>query len=87
MTVQIEQLISELETIQTTYHNAVENVDSARSSLDIAQDYFRQGKIKETDLLSIFSEYLSTKDESNELLYSFLSKKVELDALIKGIER
>jgi len=83
--VRIEQLISELETVQTTYQNALDNVTGAESSLVTAKEYFRQGKIKETDLLSVFSEYLVAKDASNDLLYSFLSKKGELDSLITGM--
>ncbi len=86
LTVRIEQLITEIENVKTTYKYAIDNVASAEKSLDTAKEYFQQGKIKETDLLSVFSDYLNTKDQSYEMLYSFLSKKAELDALIKGME-
>jgi len=84
--VRVEQLITELENIQTTYKNACDNLNNAKNGLDTAKDYYQQGKIKETDLLSVFSDYLNVKDQSYESLYNFLSKKAELDSIIKGLE-
>ena len=86
LNVQIHQLISELEKDQAGYQNALENAKGAEHALAIAQEYFRQGKIKETDLLSVFSDYLTARDRSIELLETFLSQKAELDALLAGAE-
>jgi len=83
---QIDQLIAEIENIQTTYKNASDNLENAKKAIETAKDYYQQGKIKETDLLSIFSEYMNAKDQSYEILYNFFFKKAELDSLIKGME-
>lgn len=85
--VQIDQLITEIENIQTTYQNASDNMKSAEQALDTAKEYYQQGKIKETDLLSVFSEYMNAKDQSYDTLYDFLSKKAELDSIIRGAEK
>jgi len=84
--VQIDQLITEIENIQTTYKNASDNMRSAEEALDTAKDYYQGGKIKETDLLSIFLEYMNAKDQNYEILYSFLSKKAELDSIVRGAQ-
>jgi outer membrane protein TolC len=82
--VQIEQMIIQLENIQATYKNSSENLKNAEKSLDTARDYFQEGKIKETDLLSIFAEFISAKDQNYDILYDFFFKKAELDSLMKG---
>jgi outer membrane protein TolC len=84
--VRIDQLITEIEKIQTTYKNATDNMKNAEKALDTAKDYYQQGKIKETDMLSIFSEYMNAKDQSYEILYSFFAEKAELDSLIRGMD-
>jgi outer membrane protein TolC len=84
--VQIYQLITRIENIQTTYKNAGENLKNAEKALDTARDYYQQGKIKETDLLSVFGEYISAKDQNYDILYDFFFKKAELDSLVKGAE-
>jgi outer membrane protein TolC len=84
--IQIDQLITQIENIQTTYKNASENLQNAEKALDTAKDYYQQGKIKETDLLNIFSEYMNAKDQSYDSLYDFFFKKAELDSLTRGME-
>ena len=49
-----------------------------------AKEYYRQGKIKETDLLSVFSEYLEARQQSWEALDTYLDKKAGLDYLLAG---
>jgi outer membrane protein TolC len=84
--VRIDQLITQIENIQTTYKNASENLKNAEKALDTARDYFQEGKIKETDLLSIFGEYINAKDQNYDILYDFFTKKAELDSMLKGAE-
>ncbi len=84
--VRIDQLIIEIENLQTTYKNALDNLKSAQKSIDTAKIYYQQGKIKETDLLSVFSESMSVKDQVYETLYNFFSKKAELDSMVRGME-
>ncbi len=81
----IDQLTEDLENLQVIYTNAQENSDNAQKNIDIAQKYYQQGKIKETDLLSTFSDYLNAKEQSYETLYNFVAQKAELDSLVKGI--
>ncbi len=84
--VQINQLITNIESIQTIYKNAVENLKSSEENTKTAKIYYQQGKIKETDLLNVFSEYLAAKEQVYEALYDYLSKKAELDFILKGAE-
>jgi outer membrane protein TolC len=84
--VQIGQLITALKNIQTAYKNTIYNLNNAEKGLQTARDYYRQGKIKETDILSIFADYLNVKNQSYETMYSFLAKKAELDAFISEME-
>ena len=84
--VRIDQIITQIENIQTTYRNAGENLTNAAKALDVAREYYQQGKIKETDLLNIFAEYMNAKDQDYDILYDFFFKKAELDSLIRGIE-
>lgn len=60
------------------------NLKDADESLETARDYYRQGKLKETDLLSIFSEYLAVKEQARDSLGLYLDKKADLDYLLKG---
>lgn len=83
---QIDQLTTDIENIESTYKNADTNMRSAKKALEAARGYYEKGTIKETDLLSIFSEYMNAKDQRYEILYSFFAKKAELDALIRGME-
>ena len=82
----IDQLITEIKNLQIIYQNALDNISNAEKALDTAKEYYQQGKIKETDILSIFSEYLGAQDQSYDTLSDFLSKKAELDTLSKGLE-
>lgn len=84
--VYIQQLITEIESIQVTYVDTNENVQSAKQVIYTAQEYYQEGKIKETDLLSIFSEYINAKDQYYVILYNFFSKKALLDSVVAGID-
>ena len=84
--VQIDQLITNIESMQSIYKNAVENLTSATQNIETAKTYFQQGKIKETDLLNVFSEYLTAKEQTYESLSDFLNKKAELDFVLEGVD-
>ncbi len=84
--VQIDQLITDIENLQTTYKNAVANLGGATQIIVTAKTYYEQGKIKESDLLSVSSEYLAAKEQFYEALSNYLNKKAELDFLLEGIK-
>lgn len=84
--VQIDQLILDMENARIIYRNASDNLKSAAENRETAKIYYQQGKIKESDILNISSEYLSIRDVFYDALSNFLFKKTELDFLIKGIK-
>ena len=78
------QLAQEIQTSANACRHAAENLNDAAASLETANTYYRQGKIKETDLLSIFSEYFDAKQKSRDALGQYLAQTTELDYLLKG---
>ncbi len=79
--VRILQLMTDIKNLQAVYESSSDNLNNAQKSLDIAKTYYKQGKIKETDLLSVFSDDLNVKDQTYEALYHFLAKSAELKAI------
>ncbi len=82
---QIEQLTADVGNLQAIYKNASDNLNTASQSIETAKIYYRQGKIKEADLLNTFSDYLAAKNQAYDVLSDYLSKKVELDFLLRGM--
>jgi outer membrane protein TolC len=78
----IAGLNAEMKNAASSCAAAEANLNGADESLETARDYYRQGKIKETDLLSIFSEYLAVKEQARDALGLFLEKKADLDYLL-----
>ena len=83
---QIDQLITDIENAQTTYKNAAANLEGIKEIIQSANSYYEQGKIKETDLINVSSEYLVAKEQYYEALTGYLSKKAELDFMLEGIK-
>ena len=54
------------------------NLADADKSLETARDYYRQGKIKETDLLTTASDYLGVKEQARDALAQYLDKLADL---------
>jgi len=82
--VHITQLMADIKNLQAVYESSLDNLNNAQKSMDIAKTYYKQGKIKETDLLSVFSDDLNVKDQTYEALYNFLAKSAELKAITRG---
>lgn len=87
LTLSLERLAAELNSEAAAYEALRENFLSAAGNLETAKTYYRQGKLKETDLLSIFSEYLDAKQQSRDALGRYLDKKTELAYLRAGEEK
>lgn len=75
-----------IETLRTGIANAAATCAAAEAGLSdadkamkTADEYYRQGKIKETDLLSVFSDYLTAKEQARDALRDYLDKKSDLD--------
>jgi outer membrane protein TolC len=83
----IEQLIEEIDNAQAAYLHTQDNLEDEKKILYTARTYYRQGKLKETDLLDIFSEYLSAEEQAFEAQYNYLYKKAELDYIFEGFEK
>ncbi|MDE2028158.1 MAG: TolC family protein [Candidatus Omnitrophica bacterium] len=79
----IEQMSHDIKSLRDVYRSTLDNFNNAKSSIETAQNYYRQGKIKEIDLLGSLSDYLTAADQSYEALYNFLSQKAELEAVLK----
>ncbi len=80
----LERLSAEIKSEAAAYAALRGNFLSAGGNLETAKTYYRQGKIKETDLLSVFSEYLDAKQQSRDALGRYLDKKTELAYLLSG---
>jgi len=83
----LDQLITEIENVQVTYRNAQENLSQAEKIIATAKTRYRQGKLKETDLLNIFAEYLNSKDQMFAALDVYLAKKAELEYYLEGMPK
>lgn len=66
------------------YALSVDLLGDAQKAMGIAKTYYRQGKIKETDLLSIFSDYLTAQQQRDVALQTLLDKRADWDALWEG---
>ena len=80
----LDRLASEIDAAAASYAGLEKNYEAAAGNLETAKLYYTKGKIKETDLLSIFSEYLDAKQQSRDALGSYLDKKAELVYLRAG---
>lgn len=87
LSLSLERLAAEIKSEAAAYAALRGNFLSAAGNLETAKTYYRQGKIKETDLLSIFSEYLDAKQQSRDALGRYLEKKTELAYLRAGEEK
>jgi outer membrane protein TolC len=83
----LDQLTAEIAGAADSYAGLKKNYEAAAGNLETAKLYYTKGKIKETDLLSIFSEYLDAKQQSRDALGRYLDKKVELSYLLAGAEK
>ncbi len=82
----LRRLRLSMETLRTGIDNAAATCAAAEAGLSdadkamkTADEYYRQGKIKETDLLSVFSDYLAAKEQARDALGDYLDKKADLD--------
>ncbi len=80
----LETLAAEIQSASASYEGLRKNYEAAAGNVETAKLYYAEGKIKETDLLSIFSEYLDAKQQSRDALGSYLDKKAELAYLRAG---
>jgi len=80
----LDRLTVEIAGEADAYAGLKKNYEAAAGNLETAKDYYTKGKIKETDLLSIFSEYLDAKQQSREALGRYFDKKADLDYLRAG---
>jgi outer membrane protein TolC len=80
----LDRLTDEMAGAAASYTGLKKNYEAAAGNLETAKLYYTKGKIKETDLLSIFSEYLDAKQQSRDALGRYLDKKAELAYLRSG---
>ena len=83
----IKQLRGEVKNAAAACAAASSGLVDADKIIETAKAYYRQGKIKETDLLSVFSEYLDAKQRARDALDNYLDKKAGLDYLLAGSAR
>jgi len=80
-----DQLSVDIAAARKAYAISAALLHDANKGLQIAETYYRQGKIKETDLLSVFSDFLAAQDQQNTALQEILDKRVEWEALWAGV--
>lgn len=80
----LDRLAAEIDGAAAAYSGLKKNYEAAAGNLETAKLYYTKGKIKETDLLSIFSEYLDAKEQARDTLGRYLEKKAELAYLGAG---
>lgn len=78
------QLAVDLAAARKAYAISAELLRDAQKGLDIAEAYYRQGKIKETDVLSVFSDFLNAEDQQDGALQEVLDQRAEWEALWSG---
>lgn len=81
---QAEQLASGLAHARNAYTISAAMVEDAAKGLGIAKTYYKQGKVKETDLLSVFSDYLGAQGQFSDALLDCLDKQAAWDAFWDG---
>jgi outer membrane protein TolC len=81
------QLSQDLANARQAYTLTAGLVQDAQAGLEIAKTYYRQGKAKESDLLSVFADYLTALDQRDEALLSVLNQEADWDALWNGVQR
>ncbi len=84
---ELSRLTAEIDSAAVSYAGLKNNYEAAAGNLETAKLYYTKGKIKETDLLSIFSEYLEAKQQSRDALGRYFGKKAELAYLRAGAEK
>ncbi len=83
----LDRLAAEMNGAAVSYDGLKKNYEAAAGNLETAKLYYTKGKIKETDLLSIFSEYLDAKQQSRDALGRYLDTMTELAYLRAGAEK
>ncbi len=78
------QLATDMAAARRAYALSVDLLGDAQKALGIAKGYYRQGKLKETDLLSVFSDFMSALDQRDAALQAVLEKQSQWDALWEG---
>jgi outer membrane protein TolC len=68
------RLSSEMDNAALACLAARANLFAAEKSLETSKEYYRQGKLKETDLLDIFSDYFSIKELALDSLGQYLDR-------------
>ena len=84
---ELEALKSEMKSAAAAYEGLRKNYEAAAGNVETAKLYYAKGKIKETDMLSIFSEYLDAKQQSRDALGRYLDKEAGLAYLRAGAEK
>lgn len=77
---QATQLASDLAHAQKAYGISSDVAQDSEKGMEIAKAYYRQGKVKETDLLSVFSDYLTAQDQRDDALLECMDKQAEWSA-------
>lgn len=84
---QIRQLMGDIEYSYGAYEMAKKNEQEAKSSVNIATIQYRQGRIKQIDILDTYSRYLNTREDSIDKLRQFYDKNLKLSFLLKEYNR
>ena len=80
------QLAVDIQHARQAYAISTAIMQDAQKGMEIAKAYYRQGKVKESDLLSVFADYLTASDQRDEALLNALGKQAEWDALWEGAQ-
>lgn len=83
--VSIRTLTAGMDNAAAACADAGAGLADADKALRTAGEYYRQGKIRETDLLSVFADYLAAKEQARDALGDYLDKKADLDYYAEGL--
>lgn len=78
------QLSTDIRQARQAYAQSLDLVTDAQKAMEIAKTYYRQGKIRETDLLGMLADYLTATSQRDQALLDALDKQSQWDALWEG---
>jgi outer membrane protein TolC len=81
MRLQAQTMLGEISHAKKAYAISVDLVKDAQKAMEISKLYYQQGKLKESDLLSVFADYLAARDQRDQALLDVLGKQAEWGAL------
>jgi outer membrane protein TolC len=80
----VKQLAAEVENAQYNYYQGLGNVRKAREASTLGSDLYRKGRITQTDLFDIYSQYIEANEKMLDACHDYLVGKSDLTCVLQG---